>query len=189
MKKIILTALLSVFCNVVNAQVGLRIGATFANMYNKENIETEFIPGFNLGTVFNLGTQKITFKPGVIFTQKGYKLEISNFNYKLRINYIDIPLNVAIKLVDKVQFEVGPYIGYALNANNSTRKINFSEDEISRIDGGLNTGAYFYLKPNIQIGLSYNLGLVNINNGETIKMKIMNYYFNFNVIYFLNSKD
>ncbi len=189
MKKILLTALLSISLISAKAQLGVRVGGTLANISNNSNVSTDNTLGINFGAVFNIGSENLTFKPGIIFTQKGY--EFSSFNTRMRINYLDIPLNVAYKVMDKIQIEAGPYIGYGLSARahsgSNSSKVDFSSNGLSELDGGVNLGVSYFMKPQFQLGLGYNLGLLDIDNSSS--GKITNNYLSLNLTYYLGSKD
>jgi len=191
MKKIFLSAILSFGLLNLNAQLGLRVGGTLANITNNSSISTENVFGLNLGVVYNMGQKALTFKPGVIFTQKGYGVKFGGNTSTVNLNYIDIPLNLAYTINNKLQFEAGPYIGYALSgkvkSGSNSQDLTFSDNGLSRFDGGLNAGVAFYIKPQIQLGLTYNLGLLDIDNSSS--GKITNNYLSLNLVYFLGSKN
>jgi len=65
--------------------------------------------------------------------------------------------------------------------------LTFSDNGLSKFDGGLNAGVAFYIKPQIQLGLTYNLGLLDIDNSSS--GKITNNYLSLNLVYFLGSKN
>ncbi len=189
MKKIFLISLLSICLVNVKAQLGFRLGGTMANISNNSNVTTDNTFGMNFGAVFNIGSKNLTFKPGILFTQKGY--EFSQYDTRLRINYLDVPLNLAYKFLDKIQVEAGPYLGYGLSARShsgsNSRDVEFSDNGLSNFDGGVNLGVSYYLIPSMQLGLGYNLGLIDIDNSNS--GEIRNRYLSLNLTYYLGKKE
>jgi Outer membrane protein beta-barrel domain len=106
----------------------------------------------------------------------------SNFDGETNLYYLDIPLSVKMYTsVEKTSlyFEFGTYLGIGLAGTQShtsndpqgSRKITWGflpENDYKRFDYGISMGIGMNIKP-IQIGLSYYLGLANIDpSGQRI---------------------
>jgi hypothetical protein len=78
------------------------------------------VAGFIGGIAFSRQwTQNVSVRPEVLFIQKGDRLTTSTEELKVRINYVEIPLMVALSLMKQehaVMFsiEAGPSFGYGL---------------------------------------------------------------------------
>ena len=160
-------------------------------------------PGFNVGItaeypVFGL----VVFETGMLFLTEGAKSSSENTysggiyktNTTLNLLYLEIPLTAKTYFnvgQSKIFGAFGPYIGLGLigkskgeiilpgETNSYDRDINWGSgqgDEIKRLDYGLTAGAGIEIS-NIQIGLSYNLGLANIStitdNGLKLKNRVL----------------
>ena len=130
----------------VNAQIdfgeitfGVRAGANFTTITGDLDLSEIGIsmsrkmkPGFQLGVVANIpmSNEKITFQPGIIFTQQGAKWKGSgsanwgtpvnlDADVEMLLNYLQIPLNFQYKYDlnggNTLLFQGGPYLGYGLS--------------------------------------------------------------------------
>jgi len=101
-----------------------------------------------------------------------WSTESSNFTGKTYLQYLDILLSVKMYTsVGKTSlyFQIGPYVGIGLSGKhhdyyNYINKISWGStisDDYRKFDSGLSMGLGLKIKPFL-IGLSYDLGLVNI---------------------------
>jgi hypothetical protein len=98
--------------------------------------------------------------------------EISNFTGKTYLYYFDIPLNVKMYFSagkTSMYYEIGPYVGIGLSGKQhdqgQIREISWghsSDSDYKQFDSGISMGLGMKIKP-ILIGLSYDLGLANID--------------------------
>lgn len=187
-----------------NGSVWLKGGVNFANVsYNNDGEvdDANLLTSFHVGIMGDITIAKIlAIQPGIIFTGKGSKIQSGNssdLNYfKATVNpyYIEIPVNVAIKLPisGESNFFVGagPYIAMGVGgkrkiegktlgvAYSSKEKIEYSSDDPStfnneegtglgvmrRFDYGLNATAGFQLGGGM-IALNYGYGLAKLQSG------------------------
>jgi len=187
-----------------NGSAWLKGGVNFANVSYNNNGEVDdanMLTSFHVGIMGDITIAKIlAIQPGIIFTGKGSKIQSGNSTnlnyYKATVNpyYIEIPVNVALKLpiTGESNFFVGagPYIAMGVGgkrkiegktlgvAFSSKEKIEYSSDDPStfnneegtglgvmrRFDYGLNGTAGFQLK-NFLIGLNYGYGLAKLQSG------------------------
>jgi hypothetical protein len=160
--------------------------------------------GFHTGLTAEFPINEIvSIEPGLFFKAKGIKNEVSEsyqgVSYKTstnaNLNYLDIPVvaKASHKMGNLTAYgSLGPYLGFGLSGrskmeetyNGETQstdeKIKWgsgSDDDLKRLDYGLTAGAGIEVN-NIQIGLSYDLGLANIsadtNNGMQTKVRCFN---------------
>jgi hypothetical protein len=206
MKKLLIVSALLIFVFSVNAQIGVgfKAGINLANMTiknNGKNVDTKMRKGLYLGAIVDISMSKmLSLQPGLFFSQKVVFFEDTyddigielGGNNKLKINYLEIPINMVLKLGKgkaKYYLNAGPTIGYAINGktigeistsfgsaiipmSSEGEPVEFGSDidQIKRMDLGLNVGAGLHLGAFI-IGTSYNLGLTNLVNGENCNLK------------------
>jgi opacity protein-like surface antigen len=166
---------------------GLKGGLNLANMLIKNDDKTysddfKTKPGFHLGVTAEFpATEMFSFETGLLLSTKGFKTSSEDFEEKVSLLYLDIPLT------GKASFDVegvkvygvfGPYIGMGLFGIYKTEDTYEGETEtesesivwgsekgesdFKRFDMGLTMGAGVEINV-IQIGLTYNLGLANIS--------------------------
>lgn len=183
----------------------LKGGVNFANVsYNKDGEvnDANWLTSFHVGIMGDITIARIlAIQPGILFTGKGSKIQSGTSNdmnyYKATTNpyYIEIPVNVALKLPieSKSNFFVGagPYIAIGVGgkrkiegrtlgvAYSSKEKIEYSNDDPStfndeegtglgvmrRFDYGLNATAGFQLDGGM-IALNYGYGLAKLQSGS-----------------------
>ncbi|RXK61477.1 PorT family protein [Lacibacter luteus] len=192
MKKIFaLTAALFLFAGLLNAQnssFGFHAGMAMSKISAKsDNISftTDDLFALQAGFVVDLPIGKrISLQPGLSFLQKGGKTseEYAGITEesKIRINYIEIPMNVLFNARTKSgTFFVGagPSVSFAMSGKSiykfdgqeDKEKINIGNDEenddMRGLDFGINTLAGYRFKSGLFLGASYNWGLRNLNPG------------------------
>jgi opacity protein-like surface antigen len=184
MKKLLL---MSVFClgiiSVSAQRFGIKAGVNFANAIAKEEgigLSTSSLTGPQFGVVgeFTLSNDWF-FNSGLLYSQKGLKMDYMGVEVKFPVRYLEVPFNFAYKHdMESVKLfaQAGPYLGIGLSAKATTGdeeiEIEFGsdDDQIKGLDFGLNIGAGIEIEK-AQIGISYGLGLVNLENEDEAKMK------------------
>lgn len=184
---ILLIALLSI--NAYAQKIGINVGTNLTSMTAESNdgkdpdINT-FWPRLRLGAnlLIPFKNSNLFFNTGLIYSQKGYHKTVENnsgekiFDGKFKINYLDIPLNIGLKLGRNNNFVLigGPYLGYGIgkakmnmdysdpgNFLDSEDECEFGEAGLQHIDFGLQAGLGYDFNY-FQIVIKYNLGLINI---------------------------
>lgn len=198
MKKILL-ALISVatFTQTSNAQIPIAVvaGVNLANATQKfagTSISSSSITGFHVGlmTEFTFGS-KLSLMPGLLYSIKGTK--ISDFDATAKINYLEIPLNIAYKLpVPGLFAYAGPYLGYALSGSSEISGVSdvmkIGTDDSSDIkptDLGLNIGLGYNLPMKLFIRAQYGIGFANIQPKGDADNMVKNKVFAISLGYYL----
>ena len=156
------------FISVSNAQIGFRGGINLANMtLESEGVSLE--PGstlaFHVGITYDkMINENLTFRPGLLYSAKGYNFEIDGFdeNFEGSFNYLEVPLDFVYK-AGAINIHGGPYLGLLLSAEAGEEDI---KDESQSLDFGLNLGLSYDITSQIGIGVNYGLGLANVANTE-----------------------
>ncbi|QZT38783.1 PorT family protein [Halosquirtibacter xylanolyticus] len=193
-----LTTLLTLTCLLVlsiqvkaqnNNHFSIKGGVNFSQLSNEVNgLESKNRTGFHLGATYNVYLNNIRLQPGLVFVQRGGKLELSNElqrainnnnTAEFKLNYLDIPLNVSVKIAnlssnnDGLYLFVEPTASICLSGKlkeaGESKDLNIGSDNTDNIkafDFGVKLGA------SIKIGsfepyIGYNFGLTNINNDDS----------------------
>jgi hypothetical protein len=144
------------------------------------HLSNEIIFGLNLG-----GTKEFLFgevysvETGLVFDQKGFKLPIDGSTDTInRLAYLDIPINFKYRIdlkKHKLFLSAGPYIGLAVAGSKNWKKNgelyaekvkwghHGSNDELKRLDYGLNLGAEYEFGT-LGVGVQFGLGLANLRS-------------------------
>lgn len=181
--KLIILVVLVVFAQVLNAQTfGIKGGVNLANMNisaSGMSISPKSIIGVHFGPVVDFKVKEnLYFNTGLLYSLKGMKISSNGVSGSEKLNYLEIPLNVAYKfsLNETSNFfvEAGPYLAYALSGKDktgsTTEDVVFGgADNNKRFDFGLGFG------PGVQFGpmvasVNYQIGLVKVVDGQDYKV-------------------
>ena len=146
-----------------NMIIGISVGATGT---------------FELSDVLDLNA-------GISYIQKGATLSVDltgdgeDENMSTKLNFIDIAPSVSYKITNELSASLGTYVGFALSGTQdeieiditngelittiTSEAIDFEEDEIGKLDYGLNIGVSYVLNEMIAINAGYSLGLADLN--------------------------
>jgi hypothetical protein len=176
---ILITAcLISISANC-QTQIGPVAGVNLASFrYSKAVSNNSFRVGYSLGIKTNTNFGEImSFQPALIWNNIGGKSKDGDNSLTTSVNYLALPLNLAVRLGDEEggQFQIflGPYLGYAISGTR-TNKTGSEEDsddisfgtEMGRInpfDFGFNAGVGYKTGAAL-FNLNYGLGLNNLSN-------------------------
>jgi len=181
---VLLAAVLTASYAQAQFTFGARAGLNLTNFYGDEEGNSKMKPGFQIGVVCDYTlSDNFSIQPVLLFATQGAKWP--DWKEKINLNYLQIPINAQYKLDlggMKLLLQAGPYFGYAISGKykweedgeKGEEKIELGGDKekhnMKALDLGLGFGAGLQFG-NIQAGLGYNLGLVNINHYDLYKTK------------------
>jgi hypothetical protein len=158
-------------------KVGLAAGVNFSNTVDAYNSDfsTSTIAGWHAGLTFEIPiAYPLSFAPEVLFSQKGYKAETIDGNFKQRTSYVDLPLLAKFRLVPGFNFVIGPQFTFITSTRNiyddgfntiSQPEYNYRGDK-SYISGVIGVG--INLNRNVELRGRYAIDLdKNYSNGNS----------------------
>lgn len=205
MKKNI-SILLVVLCTASYSQkiqFGIKAGANMSNgpfedvRYKGTTVyATKNFFGFHLGGFANIKmTDAFSFQPELLYTKRGSKAQfqegaVYKFTYTTDVysSFIEVPLNINYKVVNKLHVCAGPQVSFLLKATEKssslalfytdssntvlTQSIYREEQsdvtkQLETINFGLNFGAQYDITKNIMVAAKYVLGLNNQSKPQT----------------------
>ncbi|MDM1550033.1 porin family protein [Empedobacter falsenii] len=200
MKKLILGIALFGGLSAANAQIdlGVKGGLNFPTLSGDsrqlyEN-QTKFRTDFYVGGYANYKiTDQISFQPELLYSKQGAGLKTNdNSKAKLITHNINIPLMGRYEIMDGLNVEFGPQLGFLVSAKKKyelgkeNTKIK-ATDNFKTFDFGLNFGAAYKITDELEINARFTKGLSNINDyyPQTVNdnYKITNTYFSVGVAY------
>lgn len=211
MKKIILTSfmLCSIFAFSQDIKFGAKVGLNLSNLrgdYPAAINEHNSKIGFHIGGFAQYEiNDKFALQPELLFSTQGNTYVHKTYygggsyydgaDYNLKLNYLNLPIILKYKIIDKLNIEFGPQIGYLISAKtkvdvtedsrdpsqNYSVEIDMLNDGIynfggttvqskasaNRLDFSLNLGASYDITEKIFIEGRYNLGLSNVDKNST----------------------
>lgn len=181
MKITLLTFILLLAFAYSNAQTsyGIRIGLNLSDVnvklkdsWHQFPDNEESLMGINAGFYASFGiSERLAIRPEIQFVQKGHRLKpfapTDQPGSKINLSYIQVPLIVSFKILEKLYADVGPSIGYKVSSRSESDHFliedymdQFSEDFELSILGGLR----YSISEKFDISLQYNQGISNITN-------------------------
>ena len=164
---------------------GIKGGVNLTNMFVEDVSDENMKVGFNAGFFAKLPvTRGFSIQPELLYTSKGAKEKYNNFiqgagEYRLNLNYIELPVLAVINLAKNFNVHVGPYVSYLAAANIKNLHEDHSQDEIAeldadnfnRVDYGLVGGLGVDIS-NFTIGARYNYGLREIGKSGSLSGQV-----------------
>lgn len=171
---------------------GIRAGVNFQNFNGKDSegdkLEYDMIVGFHAGVNVEIPVATdFVLQPGLLYTMKGTETDEEGGTGKIKVNYIELPVNFIYKPVlgnGRLLLGLGPYIAYGIGGQVefSGSGIDFEQDikfesdlsesqllddefYIKPFDAGANLLAGYEFGFGISFQLNAQLGLLKVNPG------------------------
>lgn len=210
MKKIILTSF--ILCSAIafsqeikfGAKVGLNVSSLRGN-YPAEIDETKSKIGFHIGGFAEYEiNEKFALQPELLLSTQGGSSELieyygggtyfESFKQTPKLTYLNLPIMLKYKIIEKLSIEFGPQIGYLISAKskweyvdstdpseNETIEVDLIKDgtytfggttvqvkpKTNRLDFGLNIGSSYDITEKFFVQARYNLGLTAFDKNST----------------------
>ena len=164
---------------VMQAQIpgiGLKGGLNLASWSNNNSgIGYENRVGFNAGLFANLNVSpNFAVQPEVVYSSQGTKYNFEGLEHNLQLNYINIPVMLQAKVGGGLYAQAGPQIGFLMNVEDKVEDVEtgfFAKEDFKSTDVSLGFGLGYSGASALGIDARYNLGLSNINNVGSNKIK------------------
>jgi hypothetical protein len=184
-----------------NIKWGIQAGAAIASQQAKQSgisITSDSKIGFTLGVLSDISiTDNFTFQPGLNFTQKGSKFNISDGGESIEtsqtLNYVELPLNFLYNApAGKGKFfaGLGPVVNYGISGKvkmtmtgepEVSEDVNFGnkvdEDDYKPFEFAGNVLAGYEFSNGVFVAANYNAGLSNIAVGGDGDNSVKNRHF------------
>ncbi len=171
MYRILLIALLSISAFTLTSQVAFRGGLNYSNVsVDGDNVDfgSGSKIGYHLGLQGDISLLRIRLRPALLYHVKGGKSETAGATGNTNLHYIEVPVNLAIKLGGDsfgIIGEAGPYFGYLLNT--SSGFIDNLDSRLNKSDWGVNFGVAIELS-GLGFGANYSNSLSSIAKEDQI---------------------
>ncbi len=169
-KTTLMAAVVIFFAANVAAQhvnLGIKGGLNVFNLRNSANIKYDAKVGGNVGLLGHIHLSKqVGLQPEIMYSAQGARFDALGTDGKIKLDYINIPLNLQYMFSNGFRLQAGPQIGFLVNAKQKfgDTKINVN-DNYKKIDFSLTAGiGYVHPPSSVGVDLRYNLGLSNIND-------------------------
>ncbi len=201
--KFMLAICLMFVINYTQAQIkfGPKVGLNLSTMTMKASgisVDPITMAGFNIGVVSEIPLDNnFVLQPGLMYSTKGSKYEVSGSKMSISPTYIEMPINAMCKYslgTKNLLAFAGPYLGVGFGGGYETPlgndDINYgtgSYDDLRLVDFGLNIGAGIETGA-FQITAQYGFSLTNLAPVTTNDEEAKNRVFGISVAYMLGGK-
>ena len=162
-----------------NAQIGVKGGVNFSNMYTEDVDDNNVLTGFNVGFFAKLPiSNNIALQPEISYTGKGAELVYNNAlvsgTAQFKLDYIEVPLLLVVNVTKNFNIHAGPYAAYMVSAKTTNKsdsgsynfEDNIDTDDFNKFDAGLAGGVGLDFEP-VSFGVRYNYGLTKIGKEDS----------------------
>jgi len=160
------------FASYAQIRIGVRAGANLARISGDDDDDNAMKFGFHVGGMVHIPIQgRLCFQPEVLFSGKGTQSKEES-DYKLSLNYVDIPILFNYRLENGIYVEAGPTVGVLVSAK--TKFDGDSEDvkdSFKASDIGAAIGAGYRADMGFSLGIRYQLGISNIADDDDFSLR------------------
>jgi opacity protein-like surface antigen len=169
MKKLLLAAAFAVatmgLSNAQDVSYGVKAGLNLANFGGDDEVTEGFegLTSFHIGGFAQIGiSEKFMIQPELVYSQQGAQ-DDEDSDFKLRLNYLNLPIMAKYMVADGFSLEAGPQVGFAISRKFTDGDDDVdADDEIKALDFGVGVGAGYELPSGLMFSVRYNLGLANL---------------------------
>lgn len=102
---------LSINTMAIGFSYGVKAGWNYSQIKGS-GISADAQQGIHAGLYGNFSLAIVAIQPEILYSQKGYKVSGAN---DVRMNYIDVPVIVKLKLIPFISIDAGPQFSYLIN--------------------------------------------------------------------------
>ena len=183
------------FLNAQDISFGLKAGPNFAdlNFSDSGGEEFETRTAFHVGGVVELSfSDKFSVQPELLFSSVGAKIEESEGEASMKVqfieNYLSVPIMLKFYPIEGLSLQAGPQIGFLLSAKSKWEisgagsgedgtEEEDMKDEFESIDFGVGFGVGYKMDMGLFFDARYVLGMINvvkeIDDDEYVKNNVI----------------
>jgi len=151
-------------------QFGVKAGVNFSSISTDiSNYEPSSTSDFHAGVFAEFKLPKISIQPELLYSRQGAKISSDAPFSKLNYNYLNVPIIVKYYLIDGLNLQVGPQLGFLTTAETYTL-ISGSDnatdvkETLKSTDLSLAIGVGIDLPLHFNASVRYNWGISDIND-------------------------
>lgn len=154
-----------------HVNIGIKGGLNIFNTYNDNDAEADYKAGLHAGLLGHIHlSEQFALQPELVFSIQGSQFTVGSTDFKLDLNYINVPLLLQYMFDNGFRIAAGPQLGLLLSAKSRAGDLEVDvKDSYENTDIGIGVGMS-YVNPSSGFGIDarYNHGLTNINAAGTV---------------------
>lgn len=140
---------------------GPKAGINVSNYFGGD-INSDAKVGYHLGGLLNFGFGELfSVQPEVLFSTQGAKVESFGSKKDFKINYLNIPVMLKLRIAMGFYLEAGPQVGLRLSENIPDQTIN---NFAKKLDLSLGAGLGYQADNGLGVGLRYIGGISKVGD-------------------------
>lgn len=164
--------------------VGPKVGFNVSNISNSD-ANSKF--SFHLGGFAEFKMNDFfAIQPELLYSRQGASDKIEGVKYKLRVNYLNIPVLAKLYVLDELSVDLGPEFAFALNAKEKAKAGGTTTkntiDDVNTFVVNFAIGLSYNWE-DIMFSARYNLGLSNVFDKDYAGGNNKNHVFQLSVGY------
>ncbi|HYC28745.1 MAG TPA: porin family protein [Chitinophagaceae bacterium] len=178
MKKLSLMAVLLLAAGAIYAQrsttqFGIKAGVNLANLEIENTPDGDHRTGFHVGGLAHIHVSPhIAVQPELVFSTQGREQDFGGVNYRTNLSYINLPVLLQYMAGGGFRLETGPQLGILVNAENKAGSVETDvKNSYKTPDVSWAFGAGYLTSVGLGFDARYNLGLSNINDASSAKVR------------------
>ncbi len=194
MKKVVLMTVALLMVCAAKAQFsagdftwGAKVGL---NVTNISNFDLKNKSSFHIGAFaeWNL-SDFIGLSPELMYSRQGARDKHDGVKYKLRVNYLNIPVLFKFYVLEGLSVDLGPQFGFALNSkaktkhNDTTNKTKIGDENTFDVSFPIGLS---YTYEGLILSARYNIGLSNMWDKDDVGVNSKNHVFQLSLGYRLS---
>ncbi|SDB42289.1 Outer membrane protein beta-barrel domain-containing protein [Flavobacteriaceae bacterium MAR_2010_188] len=171
MKKLVIVAALAMFGFNGFAQMeshfGVKAGVNFAKLTGDNVEDADGRTGFHIGAIYELMVgEKFFIQPELVYSQQGLQSKVDDFETKLKLDYLNIPVMAKYYISEDFAIEAGPQVGILMNAKGeSDGRDTDVKDFFKGSDISLGGGLSYNMETGLFLQARYMIGISNVFDG------------------------
>ena len=157
-----------------NTIVGIKAGLNIANFVGDDAGDSKSLIGFNGGLFLEFKvTDKFFIQPELLYSIQGSNEDLVaegfNFDVTFKTKYINLPVMAKYYVANDLQLEVGPYIGFLVDAEvkatfqGQSQTVD-AKEFLKSNDFGINLGLNYDFSNVVFFNARYSAGLVQVGD-------------------------
>lgn len=154
--------LLPCTANAQEINIGIKGGLNLYNIAGSDLFKSK--AGINFGLLGHIHlNEQFALQPEIFYSGQGAKF--GNTDYKLKSDYINVPVLLQYMFDNGFRLQAGPQVGFLVNAKSRIDNVKTDvKNDFKNIDLGLSLGvSYIHPATGFGVDARYNHGLTNIN--------------------------
>lgn len=149
---------------VAQVQLGVKAGPILASAATESSssvfsssAKLSYLAGGFLALPFH---KRMSLQVELLYVNKGSG-SVTN-EVRSNLHYLNIPVLLQYRVIDKLNIELGPEVGYLLSAYNKYSNQSNLDNRtymIEKFDVGIDAGVSYDLSEKLMLGLRYNIGI------------------------------